>query len=328
MWLNRILGALGRTFITLGVLLLLFAGFQLWGTGVEESQHQSELASSAAKDLDVKAGGDDDAIIGRITAELSRVDPETAPAMAVPPEGDWVGLIEIPKIGLRPRSIVSGVSKKDLRRGPGLYPGSPMPGQKGNVAIAGHRTTYGAPFNRIDELAPGDDIIVFTQQGRFTYRVEAPPEGKAIQRGPGWWTVRPKDTWVLDPSEENLITLTACHPKYSAAQRIIVRGRLVAEPAAAEAPATTTTTAAPATDHREVAAAEGPTASLEEGFAGDSDALVPALAYLGGFFGVWLLAWFVGRKWKRWPAYLLGTPVALVLLWFCFVHLDKFLPAI
>lgn len=328
MWLNRILGALGRTFITLGVLLLLFAGFQLWGTGVEESQHQSELATSAAKELEVSAGGDDDALVGRITAELAQVDPQTAPAIAVPPEGDWVGMIEIPKIGLRPRSIVSGVSKKDLRRGPGLYPGSPMPGQKGNVAIAGHRTTYGAPFNRIDELTPGDDIIVFTQQGRFTYRVEAPPEGNAIQRGPGWWTVKPKDTWVLDPSEENLITLTACHPKYSAKQRIIVRGRLVAEPAPAETAGTTTTTVAPSSAPHEVAAPAEPAASLDEGFAGDSSALVPALAYLAGFFGVWLLAWFVGRKWKRWPAYLVGTPVALGLLWFCFVSLDKFLPAI
>lgn len=328
MWLNRILGAVGRTLITLGMLMLMFAGFQLWGTGVEESQHQADLATNAAKALDVKSASDesDEAIVGRITAELSRVDPQTAPALAPPAEGDWVGLIEIPKIGLSPRSIVAGVSKPDLRKGPGHYPGTPLPGQPGNAAIAGHRTTYGAPFNRIDELVPGDSIITYTEQGRFTYKVLPPPDGKGIERGPGWFTVKPNDTWVVENTPENLITLTACHPKYSARQRIIVRAELVAEPAAA-APATTVAPNA-SNGVGEVAATRSPGDDLENGFAGDSSALVPALLFLGAFFGVWAVFWFVGKKWKRWPAYLIGTPIALGVLWVCFTYLDRLLPSI
>ena len=76
----------------------------------------------------------------------------------------------IPKIGVD-KIVVEGVGRNDLRKGPGHYPDTPMPGQPGNAAIAGHRTTYGAPFNRIDELEPGDEILVTTLQGPFTYEV-------------------------------------------------------------------------------------------------------------------------------------------------------------
>ena len=90
--------------------------------------------------------------------------------MPPPPEGDAIGLIRIPKIGLD-RAIVQGVTVPDLRKGPGHYPDSPMPGQLGNAAIAGHRTTYGAPFNRLDELVAGDEITIVTLAGTFHYPV-------------------------------------------------------------------------------------------------------------------------------------------------------------
>src|SRR6201999_1449639 len=112
------------------------------------------------------------------------------PAISPPPEGDGEGLIVIPKIGLN-MFIVEGVSKDDLKKGVGHYPGTPMPGQAGNASVAGHRTTYLAPFNRIDELSPGDDIYVYTKQGKFHYQVMAPKAGVGIEHGPGWFSVLP-----------------------------------------------------------------------------------------------------------------------------------------
>jgi LPXTG-site transpeptidase (sortase) family protein len=123
---------------------------------------------------------------------------------------------------------VAGVKVDDLRKGPGHFPDTPLPGQLGNSAIAGHRTTFGAPFNRVDELSPGDEIIVTTVQGRFVYTVT----GTSI--------VAPTALEVLDPTAEATLTLVSCHPKYSARQRIIVKAVLdptaSAEPQPASAP--------------------------------------------------------------------------------------------
>src|SRR5205814_4284582 len=131
---------------------------------------------------------------------------------------------------------VEGVGVPDLKKGPGHYPGTPAPGQPGNVGIAGHRTTYGAPFNRIDELGPNDAIYVVTRQGQFRYEV--------IEKK----IVAPKDVSVLDATPDNRLTLTTCTPKYSAAQRLIVVARLAgpSAPAPASAPALTPTVTATA----------------------------------------------------------------------------------
>ena len=251
--INRILGGLGRTLIFSGIVLLLFVGYQLWGTGLDESGHQEDLTRSLGHSLGVDTAKTDAeeedaaAIDEKITAKLSSIDPTKAPPAEIPKEGDPEGKIEIPAIGLRSKTFVEGVAKADLRKGPGHYPSTPLPGNPGNAAIAGHRTTYGAPFNRIDELKPGDQIITYTLQGKFVYEVlESPPERRAGDEGgtwgPGWFAVKPNDVSVLAPTDDNRLTLTACHPKYSAKLRIIVQAKLVAEPA--EAPTTT----APTTD--------------------------------------------------------------------------------
>ena len=91
---------------------------------------------------------------------------------ARPAEGDAIAHLRIPAIGVD-KIVVEGVQVADLKRGPGHYPDSPLPGQPGNAAIAGHRTTYGAPFNRLDELEQGDEILVTTVQGAFRYEVRA-----------------------------------------------------------------------------------------------------------------------------------------------------------
>jgi LPXTG-site transpeptidase (sortase) family protein len=130
-------------------------------------------------------------------------------------EGQPLTRIEIPKLGVD-TIVVQGTSPSALRAGAGHYPNTPLPGQKGNVAIAGHRTTYGRPFNKVDQLRPGDKIILTTPVGRYTYSVTRLP-----------WITDPWDWSVVDKSTEPLLTLTACHPKGSARQRLIVRAKLI-----------------------------------------------------------------------------------------------------
>lgn len=316
--LSRALSAVGRTLIAAGVILLLFVAFQLWGTSLQQAGHQDELARDLGHQVaPSESAGDDDGSeeLDAIQGDLAQVDPATAPPGEPPAEGEPIGIMEIPRIGVQ-QVVVEGVSKDDLKKGPGHYPTTPLPGQAGNAAIAGHRTTYGAPFNRIDELVPGDPILVYTPQGRFTYEVMAPPEGAGIQSGPGWFSVRPGDTWVLDPTSDDRLTLTACHPKRSAKQRIIVQARLVTPPAAstpAPSPAGETASAAPTTE--------------EDLFGGDPDAKWPALVFGLGFLMLWAAAWWLGRRWKPWAAYLIVAPGLAVLLWYCFYFTDHWLPS-
>ncbi|MGI8681140.1 MAG: class E sortase, partial [Mycobacteriales bacterium] len=118
--------------------------------------------------------------------------------------------------------IVEGVARGDLRRGPGHYPGSAMPGQVGNFAVAGHRTTYGAPFGRLDELRPGDAIVLETRASWLTYRVTGTrvvaPNEVAV-------TAPVPDAPGRQPTQASL-TLTTCNPRYSARQRLVVFGLL------------------------------------------------------------------------------------------------------
>jgi sortase A len=311
---SRVVGALGRLLVLAGLFILGFVAFQLWGTGVEEARGQDELAGTLARNAD----GDADPStvdLGALTEQLARVDPATAPATPPPPEGEPVGVIQIPAIGVE-RVVVEGVSKADLKKGPGHYPGTPLPGQAGNSGIAGHRTTYGAPFNRIDELVPGDQVVVTTPQGRFAYEViEGPVPGQA------WYAVTPSDVSVLDDKGDDRLTLTACHPKYSAQERIIVHARLMT-PVAAAAPVEVVEQASTPAEG-EVAAEE-----FDQGLGGDAAALVPALAFGIAALAVGMLAWVVGRRWHRVPAYLLATPMVLILVWFCYVNLDRYLPAL
>jgi sortase A len=312
--MSRLLGFVGRTLIVAGLFILGFAAYQLWGTGLEEGRNQDELTSSLARTARDRAGvavNSATVDLDALARALSKVDPATAPASPPPAEGEPVGVIEIPRIDLQ-RVVVQGVAKADLKKGPGHYPGTPLPGQKGNSGIAGHRTTYGAPFNRIDEIRPGDKIIITTEQGRFTYTaITAPGSDQA------WYVVSPEDVSVLEDKGDNRITLTACHPKYSAKQRIIVNAVLDAEPAPTS----------PA-DARSERAARQASAQFDESLTGDASSLPIALAFGVGALVVGILAWFVGSRWRRWPTYLLAAPVIAVLIWYCYVYLDRTLPAL
>ena len=128
--------------------------------------------------------------------------------------GKAIGRIELPTLD-RSYAIVEGTDTKSLRRGPGHYPETPFPGQGGTVGIAGHRTTYGAPFRPIDKLRRGDRVVVRMPYGRFAYKVERTR------------IVKPDAVWVTRRVGYERLILSACHPLYSAAQRIVVFARLV-----------------------------------------------------------------------------------------------------
>jgi sortase A len=129
-------------------------------------------------------------------------------------DGDPVAELRIPRISLR-AIVVRGTAAADLREGPGLLDGTPLPGQHGTTAIAGHRTTYGAPFRHLDALRPGDAISVRLPYGSFRYAVE------------GTRIVGPGDLSVLRRVHHDRLVLSACHPLFSAARRIVVLARLV-----------------------------------------------------------------------------------------------------
>lgn len=126
--------------------------------------------------------------------------------------GDAIGRIELPEIGVD-QVIVEGTDGGTLRKGPGHYPETPYPGISGTVAIAGHRTTYGAPFRDLDKLERGDRIVVEMPYGRFVYSMERSR------------IVDPTANWVTRRVRHDRLVLTACHPKYSAAERIVVFAR-------------------------------------------------------------------------------------------------------
>ncbi len=305
----RVIGAIGRTCLTAGVLILLFVAYQLWGTGIREAQAQSKLEDEFNELLDSTT----------TTAPPTTGAPTTtAPAPPPPPpdEGGAVARIRIPDIGVD-KIVVQGVSLSDLKRGPGHYPDTPLPGQAGNAAIAGHRTTYGAPFNRIDELAPGDKVLVTTLQGAFEYEVS---EQKIVT---------PSQVEVLDDFGDDRLTLTACHPKYSARQRIVVVAKLVgpavtAPPPTVPAPTdpTTDTTSIPG-DEEEAAASD----SIDAGLSGEGASAWPAIMLGLSCALIWVATWLVGKVWMKWPPYIVGVPVFLIVLFFFFESFSRLLPA-
>jgi sortase A len=307
----RVLGAIGRTMITLGVLILLFVAYQLWGTGIREAQAQDRLQHQFDQQLSdaSNSSGQDSAVVGDPTSSSTPADstptvPETAtsvaPTITAPSEGNVLGKIEIPKIGLS-AYVVEGVETDDLKNGPGHYPGTPLPGQKGNAAIAGHRSTYGAPFANVNDLQPGDAITVTTLQGVFHYMVT----GQEI--------VSPNDVAVLDPTDTNQLTLTACHPKYSASKRIVIHSQLQGVPLpATPVNAGTASPVAPA---------------LNANASGKQAPKLPVIMFGLLCAGIWVLAWLVGKRWRKWPAYLIGLPFFLVALFYFFENFSRLLPA-
>jgi sortase A len=234
------IGLAGRILIVIGLLMFGFVAYQLWGTGIETARAQNSLENefedlAAQLDRPVVTPTTSSAVPATTSTTPTTRPPSTRPpttrrptttvattvaptttAPAPPIEiGDALGYIEIPRIDLK-FYLVAGVGTEELKKGVGHYTETPMPGQLGNSAFAGHRTTYGHPFFNIDQVQPGDEIIVTTLDGRFVYRMTSQQ------------IVSPNDYQVVTTTDPTIatLTLTSCHPRYSANERIVVTASL------------------------------------------------------------------------------------------------------
>jgi sortase A len=328
--LRRGLREVGLGLITAGMILLLFVLYQLFGTGLAEAHSQSVLKHGFQQSL-VANGASGEGDNPTVTtpgsaAPTTSASPTTvpsptttAPGGASPPVNGAIDHLVIPKIGVD-KYVVEGTNDDDLRRGPGHYMGTVLPGQRGNAAIAGHRTTYGAPFFRLNELHAGDLIYVTDLEGRrWVYKVSQSPE-----------VVSPSDVAVLNPTPYAQLTLTTCNPRFSATSRLVVVARLSGQipVAAPKTPATTVpASSSPATLPGDAPQISTPT--IDNLGSGNHHALWPALA----FGALVVLAW-VGvrllinrtRRWRRLGVYVVGIAICLVPLWFCFENAALLLP--
>ncbi len=313
-----ITGVLGRILLGGGAFILLFVAYQLWGTGIAESHSQTVLRQRFEAQLHHEGRNGSSPTTTSSPSATTTASPPTSTSststsvgndqptvgatISAPDDGSPVGFLKIPKLGVD-KVIVQGTSDSDLRQGPGHYPGTPLPGEAGNAAIAGHRTTYGAPFYNLDQLAPGNLIEVTTLQGSFTYRVTTT------------LVVSPADTSVVANTTTPELTLTTCNPRFSASQRLVVHAALTTAPA----PTVHPVKAAP------------PTVSGTGDLAGSQGDWVPALEE-GLLSAVVITAVFVlarrrrNRAW-RWWIYSVGGAVSLVALFFFFGAVSPLLPA-
>ncbi len=296
---------LGLALITIGVIILLFVVYQLFGTSVAEARSQAKLAkefnAAVASTKSTPPASDNPTLGSGIGSNESQEEP------SVPPGGAIDHLI-IPRIGLN-KFVVEGVQTDDLMKGPGHYPETVLPGQAGNAAIAGHRTTYGAPFFDLNELSAGDPIYITDLAGRtFTYKVSQPPQ-----------VVSPDDVSVLDPTPYAELTLTTCNPRFEATSRLIVVARLSSgTPLPVVHPAGTTPASNTASNTAAVTSLTG----------GDSRAWPAAIGYGAIVVLLWIgvrLCINRTRRWSRVAAYVIGIALCLVPLWFFFENVIRLL---
>ncbi len=215
----------GELLVTASVLVLLLTVWLLWWTGFA-AQGAAQDQITALQQQWHGAGQPEESAPPAGAASSSRTGafvPEAVPDVREPASGRAFAVLRIPRFGRSwQRPVLQGTSIADLRRGVGHYIGTAMPGVAGNLAIAGHRTTWGHPFGDIQRLRRGDPIIVETGAGWFIYRVTGhqvirPDQRSVIAAVPGRPGQRPSQTQL---------TLTSCHPKYSARQRFVVHAEL------------------------------------------------------------------------------------------------------
>jgi sortase A len=304
-----------------GIVVLLFTAFGLWGTGIFEAHSQSVLRGELAKTLPPGATGRAARIAARpAPAQAAPGPPAVAPSVAPPAAGQPIGTIQIPTIGLD-QVVVEGVGTDQLELGPGHYPGTPLPGERGNVAIAGHRTTYAHPFYDLDQVTPGRPIVLTTAQGIFVYTADAQQ------------VVQPTDVAVVGSSPRAVLTLTTCNPRYSAATRLVVTATLTSSllfPAAA--PKATSERAADggraASRAPGRAAATLPGTGLPGGTGEGAGRWAAAVGLGVAFVAVTVAVWrFARRARRRWAVYVPGAAAVLVVLFFFFAAITPLLPA-
>lgn len=254
--------------ILLALLIIGFVGYLLGVSGIQESGAQSKLYVTFAREL-----GQD----------LGPLGP-TAP-------GNPVALLDIPSIGIRNMIVVEGTSPEDMTAGPGHVANTPLPGQIGLSLIYGRRTTFGAPFARIDQLAPGDKITAITQQGKSVYKVVAIGDSQHP---------------VNDPTLNRLALLTASSPDVPA-YYLEVDADLVTN----------------ANNGPVQMPAIGPS---EKAMAGDTGALVMTMVWGMALVLVATGGAYAAARWQRWAVYLVLAPAVLAVVWNLYENLAALLP--
>jgi sortase A len=371
-------GGVGRILITLGLLMFAFVAYQLWGTGIQTAQAQRTLSRAFEEALGttqpptttVAPSTTEPPITGG-TAPANTEAPTTtttAPgagvALPVPALEKAVARLEIPRMGLN-RIVVEGATASALTKGPGHFPETPLPGQLGNAAIAGHRTTHLHPFLDIDRLQPGDQIFVTTFNGRYVYEVT------------GTEIVAPTDYADVIPTTDATkatLTLVSCTPRYSATNRIVVRADLVPELSDAltqpspllssidptnasetlpdEGSATSVDTVAPRPTTAPTSANTSPddttavgvvptdtvppesspsaaetTDAFADGWFSDTSAIAPAILWGLVLSGVAAGIYLLSRKVRRyWVGILVGFLPFFVVLYFFYENVNRLLP--
>jgi sortase (surface protein transpeptidase) len=210
---------LGEVLVTGGLVVLLFVVYELFVTDLLTERRQGELSRQL---------------------EDAWERPATAPPVHESLVGDAFAVLHIARFGPDyERVVLEGTEEEQLSQGPGHYVGTAMPGEQGNVGIAGHRVGKGSPFLELDLLQPGDPIVVETADSWFVYRVLGDPATGDLTTDPsgipGQQIVRPEAIEVISPTpgaaedaapSGAYLTLTTCHPRYSARQRLIIHARL------------------------------------------------------------------------------------------------------
>ncbi len=369
---RSVIGAIGRLFISLGMLLFGFVGYQLWGTGLQTAASQRALKKEFASKLQAPVARPTTTVAttlppitlaptsgSRVPTSETPTTTTTLPAPAplpVPEPDAAFASLSIPRIGMKGDNegvILSGVTVEDLKKGVGHFRNTPLPGQKGNVALAGHRTTYGAPFGDLDKLQNGDPITFTNTLGeKFVYKVTA----QSI--------VAPDDTTVLQPTDVPSLTLVTCYPKYTSTNRLIIRAELdiaasgplrdptppaagKPDPLPAEEPTTVpttlvpvttlpgspstlapaTTVAATTTTAAAADAEEDLNGAFTKGWFSDKHA-IPQMAVWGAACGlIGLGAWLISRRLHRnMIGFLIGIFPFLIALYFFYENANLLLP--
>jgi len=289
--------ALTATALTaLGLVMVAFAVFQFRVTDLTEARNQRQLRAELAKRLTIARA---DAISADPASGVVGTPGGEAPPVAG--RSSSLAVMKIPAIGLD-KVVVEGSGANDLKRGPGHYRGTPLPGHAGNVVVAGRRTTYGKPFRSIDKVKKGDGIDFITTEGAFTYRVE---DVKVVRQG---------EQDVLAQTAEDRLTLVSSHPRYRASSRLAVFARL--EGAAVDANLAAVPRTEPAT-----------ITSDERGLTADVTATGQVLLWGQLFAAAYLLTRILYRRWRPWSSWVVTTPVVLALTFLFFESLDRLLPS-
>ncbi|MFC9971099.1 class E sortase [Spirillospora sp. NPDC127200] len=210
--MRTLVRGLGELTVTAGLVLALGVAYLVWGTGDYTRRQQAGLSDELERRWQARRPA---------AATAPRRGGEGGPVEAVPSPalGGAFAVVRFPRFGPSYRYVVvEEVSPADLRKGPGHYPGTARPGEVGNVVVSGHRTTYGAPFKRLGELVRGDEIHLLTAAGTHVYRMT----GRQVVRPSAVEVTLPVPGRPGRAPRRRLLTLTTCHPEFSAAYRLVI----------------------------------------------------------------------------------------------------------